>query len=61
MANELPNRESAVVPEEKLTKYLLNEQHPEGGSKAVFFKRFRYTLANRTEFERVLLNLAHSG
>jgi hypothetical protein len=61
MENELPNRASAVVPEEKLTKYLLNEAHPEGGPKAKFLKRFGYNLSNRDELERALLKLANLG
>lgn len=61
MANELPSKAKAVVPEEKLTKYLLNEQHPEGGPKAVFLKRFGYTSSNRDELKRALLKLAHTG
>ena len=31
------------MPEEKITRYLLNPAHPAGGSKAVFFLRFGFT------------------
>lgn len=34
---KLPFAEQAVVPETKLTQYLLNREHPQGGSKARFF------------------------
>lgn len=61
MANELPNRALAVVPEEKLTEYLLNELHPEGGPEAKFLKRFGYDLSTRDELERALLKLANAG
>ena len=34
---KLPNREEAIVPEAKITLYLLNTQHPKGRGKAKFF------------------------
>lgn len=42
---KLPNAESAFVPERKITHYLLNPAHPAGGSKAGFFLRFGFTVA----------------
>src|SRR5262249_40607776 len=39
---ELPNREQAYVPRKKLTDYLLSETHPEGRSKAIFFRGHGY-------------------
>lgn len=39
---KLPSVESAIVPEEKITQYLLNRAHPAGGSKAVFFLGFGF-------------------
>lgn len=42
---KLPNAELAVVPERKATQYLLNPAHPAGGSKAWFFLRFGFTIA----------------
>jgi hypothetical protein len=33
----LPNASRAVVPEAKITRYLLSETHPAGRSKARFF------------------------
>ena len=38
----LPHYELATVPEEKVTRYLLNPAHPAGGSKAVFFLQFGF-------------------
>jgi hypothetical protein len=42
---QLPNTENAFVSEEKLTQYLLNLAHDEGGSKARFFLRFGFSIA----------------
>ncbi len=36
-AASLPNAEHAVVPERKITAYLLSESHPDGRGKARFF------------------------
>jgi filamentous hemagglutinin len=33
----LPNAEQAITPVAKLRDYLLDEEHPDGGPKAVFF------------------------
>jgi len=41
---KLPNAHLAVVPERKITLYLLNPAHSAGGSKAVFFLRFGFTV-----------------
>jgi hypothetical protein len=42
---KLPNAQLATVPERKVTHYLLNPGHPAGGSKATFFLRFGFTVA----------------
>ena len=42
----LPGAESAVVPTEKLTGYLLSLAHPVGRSKAVFFRSLGYDETN---------------
>ncbi len=42
---KLPNAQLATVPERKVTHYLLNPAHPAGGSKAWFFLRFGFTVA----------------
>ncbi len=40
---KLPHAKLAVVPERKITRYLLNPAHPAGGSKAALFLRFGFT------------------
>ena len=40
---KLPNAAHAIVPERKVTLYLLNPAHPIGGSKATFFLHFGFT------------------
>ena len=47
---KLPNAQSATVPEQKVTHYLLNRAHPTGGGKARFFLRFGFTAI---EWERL--------
>ena len=39
---KLPNQENAYVPEAKLKDYLLDLNHPEGGSKAKFLRKLGY-------------------
>jgi hypothetical protein len=39
----------------KIVDYLLNENHPVGGTKARFFKRFGFDADNPTTFESALL------
>ena len=34
---KLPNGKLALIEEQKVTKYLLNKQHPDNGGKADFF------------------------
>jgi hypothetical protein len=41
---KLPNAEHAVVPERKITAYLLSETHPRGKHKARVFRAFGFTL-----------------
>ena len=40
---QLPNADQAIVPERKITAYLLDDSHPSGGPKSAFFKRFGFT------------------
>lgn len=42
IALQLPNRERAVIAQEKLTDYLLNVMHKRGGAKARLFEQFGY-------------------
>jgi hypothetical protein len=41
---KLPNWENAVVAERKIVGYLLLLTHPSGRSKAVFFRRFGFSV-----------------
>lgn len=41
---KLPNVEKAVVPQAKITEYLLSFSHRDGRSKAVFFSRFGFAV-----------------
>ena len=38
----IPNLNQSYVAREKITRYLLNHNHPEGESKADFFSRFGF-------------------
>ena len=40
---KLPNRVSAVIPDAKVTDYLLSASHPYGRHKAVFFRLFGFS------------------
>lgn len=42
---KLPECEFAEVPRTKIVDYLLSETHASGRAKAVFFRRFGYTVA----------------
>jgi hypothetical protein len=52
---KLPNAHLATVPESKVTHYLLNPAHPAGGSKAVFFRQFGFTVAGWRRLAEALL------
>ena len=52
---KLPNVQSATVQELKVTHYLLNAAHPAGGSKAWFFLRFSFTVADWQRLAEALL------
>ncbi len=55
---KLPYAEQAFIPEEKITKYLLNLQHPVGRSKAQFFMRFGFSVAGWKKLAIALYNHA---
>lgn len=40
---QLPNQAQAVVPQRKVTDYLLSPLHPDGRSKAAFCRRFGFS------------------
>lgn len=58
---KLPNAQSATVPERKVTHYLLNPAHPAGGSKASFFLRFGFTVAEWRRLAEALLRHAREN
>jgi hypothetical protein len=43
---KLPGLDSARIPREKITSYLLSLDHPRGRHKAVFFRRMGFTQDN---------------
>jgi hypothetical protein len=58
---KLPNAHLATVPERKMTHYLLNPAHPAGGTKAAFFLRFGFTVANWRDFADALVRHARAN
>ena len=58
--NKLPQAEQAYVSREKITLYLLNLEHPDGGSKARFFMHEGFTLARWDELADALLEHART-
>ena len=58
---KLPNAQLATVPERKVTHYLLNPGHPAGGSKATFFLRFGFTVAEWQRLAEALLRHAREN
>lgn len=41
----LPNADRAIVPERKVTEYLLSESHPDGRGKARFFSAYGFAIS----------------
>lgn len=58
---QLPDCEKARIEDAKLYKYLLNTEHPEGKSKARFYKLVGYTIDKGEQLRVDLLTLACSG
>ncbi len=58
---KLPNAQLATVPERKVTHYLLNPAHPAGGSKAWFFLRFGFNVAEWQELAEALVRHAREN
>ncbi|WP_374755656.1 DUF6883 domain-containing protein [Dyadobacter jiangsuensis] len=56
--SKLPNCSEAVISRSKIEHYLLNPAHCEGKSKAMFFSKFGYSLANSSDFHESLRALA---
>jgi hypothetical protein len=55
---KLPDLERAFVRPEKITQYLLSENHPVGRHKAKFFSNFGFSLSSWRQLETALLNHA---
>ena len=51
---KVPNYEKAIVPKEKLIDYLLNFDHQDGKSKALFYQKFGYNRTNYRELSEQL-------
>jgi hypothetical protein len=58
---KLPNARAATVATEKLTQYLLSENHPVGKSKAEFFRALGFRRERPQELEAAFLHLAESA
>lgn len=55
---KLPNYENAVVPQTKVTEYLLSLTHRDGRSKSNFFTRFGFSADSWEELAMALLRHA---
>jgi hypothetical protein len=58
---KLPFADLAIVPLEKITRYLLNDAHPEGKTKATFFRRFGFRPEEPHMLEAELLRVARAA
>jgi hypothetical protein len=58
---QLPNVGNAVLDDAKITKYLLNDVHPQNHGKARFFMLFGFTLANWQQLKTALLDHPHNN
>lgn len=56
----IPDAEHAVVAFEKVRDYLLNLEHPDGGSKAVWFHSLGYTRDQWQALAEDLMSIAHN-
>lgn len=54
----LPNASVVHVERSKILEYLLNEDHPEGGSEAHFFRQFGFRRGRWKQFAEALRNHA---
>ena len=60
MQMDLPNREEAYVPKEKLGNYLLSETHLVGRAKARYFRSIGYTTENAEDLADALVMIART-
>ncbi len=54
----LPNLEQALVPQAKITDYLLSTTHEDGKHKAAFFMQFGFTVESWETLAKALLDHA---
>ena len=54
----IPDAENAIISHEKVCGYLLNLDHPDGGSKANWFHSLGYELSNWQMLAEDLLEVA---
>jgi hypothetical protein len=54
----LPNAESALVEQRKITEYLLNREHPDNGGKADFFIDLGFSVEDWENLADALRSLA---
>ncbi|MGH7060614.1 MAG: DUF6883 domain-containing protein, partial [Stellaceae bacterium] len=59
--SQLPGVANAILDDRKITRYLLDADHPTGAAKAQFFLSFGFSLNNWLELKRALLNHPHSN
>jgi|SRR3989344_9171935 len=57
---KLPSSEQAVVPEKKLTGYILSETHAVGRFKAKFFRQLGFNETNVDSLRKEIINLAQT-
>ena len=57
----IPNARAAVVATEKVRDYLLNRDHPDGGSKAAWLHSLGYTRQEYWLLANDLLAIAHNS
>lgn len=57
---KVPYKNKAFVKEEKVLGYLLNIAHPDGGSKAVFFRSKGFNETNVNIFKKQILSVIHN-
>lgn len=55
---KLPNHDNAIVPQRKITAYLLSSTHPDGWNKEQFFIRFGFSVEKWTILADALLGHA---
>ena len=58
---KLPNSHLAIIEREKMTKYLLNDAHPDNGGKALFFAGLGFSAEGWLLLAKAFLRLARES